>query len=61
MKVVYTGPYADGVEVPLPSGESILAEHGKAIDVPSEVGKSLLEQEDIWSEPSSSKSTKEAK
>jgi hypothetical protein len=60
MKVIYTGPYPEGVEVPLPSGDSVYAEHGQAIDLPTEVAKGLLAQDEIWSELKS-KSTKEAK
>lgn len=60
MKVVYVGPH-EGVEVPLPSEGAVYAEHGQAIDVPKEVGESLLAQEDIWAEPKGKTSAKEGK
>jgi hypothetical protein len=58
MKVTYIGPY-EGVDVPLPDGSAIYAEHGKPVDLRPELAKGLLVQEDIWSE--SKAKTKEAK
>ena len=46
MKVTYTGPF-DAVEVP---AAGIVAEKGKPVEVPDELGKNLLEQ-DCWAEP----------
>jgi pyruvate/2-oxoglutarate dehydrogenase complex dihydrolipoamide acyltransferase (E2) component len=50
MKVVYVGPY-EGVEVSLPSGGAVYAEQGVEIELRDELAESLLEQEDIWADP----------
>lgn len=62
MKVIYTGPY-EGVEVPLPSGQTAYAERDKAIDVSADVAEGLLVQEEIWTRPKTRLKTnsKEAK
>ena len=60
MKVKYVGPYAE-VEVRLPSGVLTAEKDGKPIDVPDDIGKGLLVQEDIWvAAHASAKKTKEA-
>jgi hypothetical protein len=46
-KVVYTGPQPARTVV-LPEGGTVLAEKGKGVEVPTEVAKELVKQED-WS------------
>lgn len=55
MKVKYSGPYAEGVEVPLPSGTVEHVLPGEVIDVPDDFGESLLVQEEIWVRPGAKK------
>ena len=45
-KLTYMGPH-DAVEVDLPDGSSVVAERGKAVELPDEVAKSLALQ-DVW-------------
>jgi len=47
MQVVYVGPFIDGVRVPHGSGE-IHAAPGEPIEVPDDLGASLLEQPTNW-------------
>lgn len=58
MKLTYTGPY-EGVEVPLPSGQTVYAERDKPVEIPADVAQGLLVQEDIWTGPKTK--AKEAK
>jgi pyruvate/2-oxoglutarate dehydrogenase complex dihydrolipoamide acyltransferase (E2) component len=46
--VYYTGPYEEGVEIPLPTGEGIHVLPGEPAEVPDEVAEGLLLQEDVW-------------
>jgi pyruvate/2-oxoglutarate dehydrogenase complex dihydrolipoamide acyltransferase (E2) component len=46
--VFYTGPYEEGVEIPLPTGEGIHVLPGEPAEVPDEVAEGLLLQEDVW-------------
>ncbi len=48
-KLTYVGPH-DAVEVDLPNGSSVVAERGKAVDLPDDLAKSL-EQQDVWVKP----------
>lgn len=48
MKIVYVGPYEDGVEFVDRSGRAYLALPGDPIEVPKELGESLLEQPSNW-------------
>lgn len=54
MKLTYIGPH-DSVTVPLPSGAAPEAVRGGDIDVPDEIGKSLLEQTTNWTPAKSGK------
>lgn len=49
MKITYVGCFADGVELEV-EGEAVVAKPGDPIDVPSELGESLLEQSS-WARP----------
>jgi pyruvate/2-oxoglutarate dehydrogenase complex dihydrolipoamide acyltransferase (E2) component len=53
MKVIYVGPYK-GVEVALPSGGAVYVERGAEVELYDEVAESLLQQEDIWADPTAS-------
>lgn len=53
MKVMYVGPY-EGVEVALPSGGAVYAERDVELELYDEVAESLLQQEDIWADPTAS-------
>jgi len=44
VKLTYTGPY-DEVEIP---SAGVVCKRGETVDVPDELGKSLLEQADNW-------------
>lgn len=58
MEVIYHGRYDEGVEVPLPNGRVVVAEKNKHTEIPDEVAKSLLEQEDNWKRAPKKKTTK---
>lgn len=47
MRLKYAGVHA-GVHFRLPDGRQLEVEHGKTVDVPDEVGRSMLEQADNW-------------
>lgn len=48
VSIKYVGKHTDGVQVPLPSGESVPVAHGETVELPAEVAASLLEQEESW-------------
>jgi pyruvate/2-oxoglutarate dehydrogenase complex dihydrolipoamide acyltransferase (E2) component len=50
MKVEYIGPY-DGVDIPLPLGGAVHAEHGVPVELRPEIAEGLLVQTDIWRDP----------
>lgn len=57
VSVVYIGPHAE-VEVP---AAGIVAKNGEPVDVPEDIAKSLLKQEDNWAAPTAKPSAKKAK
>lgn len=48
MRLTYTGPSIDGVDVPLDYGGEIHCGHHQHADVPDELGERLLEQAANW-------------
>ncbi len=55
MKVVNIDPrYQDFEEIalPLPNGREIVAKKGTVLDVPDELGESLIKQTDAWKKAS---------
>lgn len=47
-QVYYTGPYDEGVDLPLPYGGAVHADPGEPIEVNDDFAERLLEQGDIW-------------
>jgi len=58
MQVVYVGPHVEGVAIPYGLGE-IAARLGEHVDVPDDLGASLLDQPSNF-QPVKSKSKKES-
>ena len=48
MRVEYHGPHAEGVYIPMPDGSEIACAREVAVEVPDELGASLLEQPGNW-------------
>lgn len=50
MKVIYIGPH-EAVNVPIPTGGTIPAVKGQAVNVPDSLGPGLLAQPGNWTRP----------
>lgn len=44
VNVTYDGPYHEGVNLVLPTGETVHVDHGGSVEVDEAVGKNLLAQ-----------------
>lgn len=60
MKLIYIGPH-DGIVVPLPGGRFVRASRLGTIEVPANVGDSLLRQGSNWRKPPKAKPAKAKK
>ena len=56
MKLTYTGPH-DEVEIP---SAGVVCKRGESVEVPEELGASLLEQADNWQPVKATTSKKES-
>lgn len=48
MKLTYRGPFRDGVVISVPGVPELHASPGEVVEVPDDLGRSLLEQPDNW-------------
>ena len=48
MKLIYQGPFRDGVVIAMPAGPELHARPGEVVEVPDDLAKALLEQPDNW-------------
>lgn len=55
-RITYTGPH-DEVEIP---SAGVVCKRGESVEVPDELGKSLLEQADNWQPLKATPNKKEA-